>query len=286
MEITTSRGAGAALETMPSCPQCGSNMVVRALWSGGHVQGLNWVCRRSPGCEGVRRIRRPEEIRPIHNDASTQAIFDWESSRDARARTAARRDQGGGATGQSLSGALGKLFKRTADRTSDFPDFPDFADDSPAVHGSMGYFDALVEVGFVVLEDRRLPAARVAMDNVLIGPSGVFVVERKAWPGHVAVTSDAVFVDGRQRVGATDHVLRATAAFEQTMAHELKPVGASVRPAMLFENAANKTMDGMVDKVLVGGTRGLPKLLRGNSEPILGPETIVRLALAADRLLE
>ena len=254
-------------------------MVVRALWSGGHVQGLNWVCRRSPGCEGVRRIRHPEEIRPINHDASTQAIFDWESSREMRA---SRRDQAS-AAGQSLSGAFGKLFNRSADRTSDFPDF---AADSPAVHGSMGYFDALVEVGFVVLEDRRLPAARVTMDNVLIGPSGVFVVERKAWAGHLAVTSDSVYVDGRQRLGATDHVLRATAAFEQTMAHELKPVGASVRPAMLFENAANKTMDGMVDKVMVGGTRGLPKLLRGNSEPILGPETIVRLALAADRLLE
>jgi hypothetical protein len=38
--------------------------------------------------------------------------------------------------------------------------------------------------------------------------------------------------------------------------------------------------------VLVGGARGLPKLLRGNSEPVLGPETIVRLSLTADRLLE
>jgi hypothetical protein len=59
-----------------------------------------------------------------------------------------------------------------------------------------------------------------------------------------------------------------------------------VRPAILFENASNKTVEGAVDKVLVGGTRGLPKLLRGSAEPVLGPETIVRLALAADRLLE
>jgi hypothetical protein len=137
-----------------------------------------------------------------------------------------------------------------------------------------------------VLEDRGLSAARVAIDNVLVGPSGVFVVERKAWPGHLAITSDSIYVDGRQRVGATDAVLRATTAFEQTLAHELKPVGATVRPAMLFENATNKTVEGSVGKILVGGTRGLPKLLRGTAEPVLGPETIVRLALAADRLLE
>lgn len=274
MEITTTRGTGAALDTMPSCPECGSNMVVRAQWSGGHVTGLNWICRRAPGCEGARRIKHPEEIRPINHDASTQAIFDWESTHDVR--VAPRRDSGG-AAGQALSGALGKLFSRPSKT---------FDSDLSAGAGSMGFFDALVEVGFVVLEDRKLHAARVAMDNVLIGPPGVFVVERKAWAGHLAVTADAVYVDGRQRLGSTDQVLRATAAFEQTMAHELKPVGASVRPAMLFENATNRTMEGTVDRVLVGGTRGLPKLLRGSGEPVLGPETIVRLALAADRLLE
>jgi hypothetical protein len=276
MEITTARGAGAALETMPPCPECGSNMVVRAQWSNGHVQGLNWVCRRAPGCEGTRHIRHPDEIRPINHDASTQAIFDWESSRDTRA--SARRGQRA-ASGPVLSGAFGKLFSRPTTRATDF-------DDVAELHGSMGYFDGLVELGFVVLEDRGLSSARAAMDNVLIGPSGVYVVERKAWAGYLAVTADSVYVDGRQRLGAMDNILRATHAFEQVMAHELKPVGATVRPAMLFENATNKTIEGSVDKVLVGGTRGLPKLLRGTSDPILGPETIVRLALAADRLLD
>jgi predicted RNA-binding Zn-ribbon protein involved in translation (DUF1610 family) len=277
MEITTTRRAGAALETMPPCPDCGSNMIVRALWSNGHVQGLNWVCRRSPGCEGTRRIRHPDEIRPVNHDASTQAIFDWESSHDAHV---APRRESSGAAGQTLSGTIGRFFNRSNARAADY-DEP-----SQDTGGSMGYFDGLVELGFVVLEDRGLSSARVAMDNVLIGPSGVFVVERKAWAGHLAVASDSIYVDGRQRLGATDQILRATHAFEQTMAHELKPVGATVRPAMLFENATNKTVEGAVDKVLVGGTRGLPKLLRGTAEPVLGPETIVRLALAADRLLE
>ncbi|MEP7378237.1 MAG: nuclease-related domain-containing protein [Chloroflexota bacterium] len=280
MEITTTRGAGAALETMPPCPECGLNMIVRAQWSNGHVQGLNWVCRRAPGCEGVRRIRRPNEIRPINHDASTQAIFDWESSHDTRShdtRLRARREPRG-ASGQTLSGAIGRLFNRSG-QTADY-------DEAAQLHGSMGYFDGLVEQGFVALEDRGLSSARVAMDNVLVGPSGVFVIERKSWAGNLAIAADVVYVDGRQRLGATDQILRATAAFEQTMAHELKPVGATVRPAMLFENATNKSVEGAVDKVLVGGTRGLPKLLRGTAEPILGPETIIRLALAADRLLE
>ena len=279
MEITTTRGsAAAALETIPACPDCGSSMLVRAQWHNGSVQGLNWVCRRAPGCEGTRRIRHPDEVRPINHDASTQAIFDWESSREQR--LVPRRDQRAPSS-SGLGGMLGKLFARSQTAQS-----ADYDEPSPARDGSMGYFDGLVEVGFVVLEDRGLSAARVAMDNVLIGPSGVFVIERKAWPGHLAITSDSVYVDGRQRMGATDAILRATDAFEKTLAHELKPVGATVRPAMLFENATNKTVEGAVGKVLVGGTRGLPKVLRGTAEPILGPETIVRLALAADRLLE
>lgn len=278
METTTTRGrAAAALETMPACPHCRSTMLVRAQWHNGNVQGLNWVCRRSPGCEGVRRIRHPDEVRPINHDASTQAIFDWESSREQR--LVPRRDSRA-ASGSGLGGVLGRFFARPTAQPAVY-DEPSTVRD-----GSMGYFDGLVELGFVVLEDRGLSAARVAIDNVLIGPWGVFVVERKAWSGHLALTSDAIYVDGRQRPDATVAVLRATRAFEQTLAHELKPVGATVRPAMLFENATNKTVEGAVDKVLVGGTRGLPKLLRGTAEPVLGPETIVRLALAADRLLE
>ena len=277
MEITTTRGAGAALETMPLCPECTSTMVVRAQWSGGHITGLNWVCRRAPGCEGLRRIKHPEEIRPINHDASTQAIFDWESTHDTR--LASRREQKA-ATAPSLSAAIGKLFNRSGDRAAAHHE------SAAALHGSVGYFDSLVEIGFIVLEDRRLPAARVVLDNILIGPSGVYVVERKQWSGHLAITSDSVYVDGRQRMGSTDDILRATHAFEQTMAHELKPVAAPVRSAMLFENATNKTVEGTIDKVLVVGTRGLPKQLRGSADPVLGPETIVRLALAADRLLD
>src|SRR5689334_12556623 len=84
MEATSTRHAttAAAHELLPACPVCGTSMVVRAQWSGGHVTGLFWGCRRAPGCEGVRRIKAPESVRPIAYDASAQAIFDWESSRD------------------------------------------------------------------------------------------------------------------------------------------------------------------------------------------------------------
>ena len=55
---------------------------------------------------------------------------------------------------------------------------------------------------------------------------------------------------------------------------------------MLFEGATNKQFEGTIGKVIVGGTRGLPKAHPRTWRAVLGPETIVRLAVAADRLME
>ncbi len=253
-------------------------MVVRSQWSGGRVTGLNWSCRRAPGCEGLRRIKAPDVIQPVAHDGSAQAIYDWQSARDHRGanRSVAVAPP---APLAGLRGLFGKIRARGAE-----PEFDAF--DAPANDGAVGYFDSLVEHGFVVIEDRVLPHARAQIDHLLLGPSGIYVVDRKAWVGQVLVTSDAVFVDGRQRMGATDDVTRAAAAFGDALDYELKPLGVQVMAGVLFERAANRTFEGHLGKVLVGGVRGLPRLIRGRGEPVLGPETIVRLAVAADRLLD
>ena len=208
-------------------------------------------------------------------DASAQAIFDWESSRDGHLshRLPAM------ATPAPATG-LRRLFGRGAARPEELED--EWAPDT----ASVGHFDSLVDHGFVILENRFLPSAHARIDNLVVGPSGVFVVERKAWAGQVVTTTDSVFVDGRSRVGALDEVVHAATAFEATLDYELKPLGLSVRAAILFEGALNKQFEATVGKVLVGGTRGLPKVMRGRGDPVMGPETIVRLAVAADRLLE
>jgi hypothetical protein len=239
-------------------------MIVRAQWHGDVVQGLQWTCRRAPGCSGTRRIKTPDAMRPIVHDGSAQAIFDWLSARDR-----------GEAHPQTLGGLRGLFGRSPASVATVNP--ADFETDA---------FAGLIEAGFVAIDDRRLPVGRVVMDHILIGPSGMFVVERKPWPGQMSATTDSIYVDGRERPTATDEVERAAVALDRTLAHELKPLGTNVRAALLLDKATNKTFEGAVGKVIVGGTRGLPKQIRGTAEPILGPETIVRLALAADRLLD
>ncbi len=276
MEATSARHATAAAhEVVPACPVCATAMVVRAQWNTGIVTGLYWGCRRAPGCEGTRKIKSPDMVRPISYDASAQAIFDWESSRDGRLS----HRQVAAVPAPPATG-LRRLFGRLS-RTEGVEE-PEWTPDN----ASVGHFDSLVDFGFVVLENRLLSAGRARVDNLIVGPSGVFVVERKAWTGQVMTTSDSVFVDGRERVGATDSVKHSASALDRTLDYELKPLGVSVKPALLFEGAANKQFEGTIGKVAVGGTRGLPKLIRGRGEPVLGPETIVRVAVAADRLLE
>lgn len=243
-------------------------MAVHARWQGDVAVSLYWACRRAPVCYGTARMRRPDNVVPVEHDASSQAVFDWERTREAR--EAAHPMVGG------LRGLLGRMTARNAENA---------AEDDDELRPKLG-LASLIDHGFVILANRRVSSMHVAVDHVLIGPPGVFALEVKEWPGFVSVSGEDIFVDGRQRVGVVDRVLRAAAALENALGHELRPLGAPVRAAVLFDNATNRLFSATVAKVIIGGNRSLPKDIRAAGPEALGPETVVRLALAADRLLE
>lgn len=263
---------------VPHCPQCGSGMIVRALKRGEEVEGLYWGCRHELVCSGTRRIRNPDSIQPLAHDASIQAIYEWQRAREQRGPERTGRG-GAGAPGVNigiggLAGRLGAVLARPK---------PTWAQETvdPA---SLGPLDGLEDHGFVILHDRRVSSARAVVDHLVVGPTGVFVVDRKAWPGQISTTAENIYVDGRLRTGATDQVNRAVTAVEQTLGHELKPLGATVRGVISFERATNRLFEANVDKLMLCGSRALAKAIR-RGQPTLGPETVVRLAVAADRLL-
>jgi hypothetical protein len=123
------------------------------------------------------------------------------------------------------------------------------------------------------------------MDHLVIGPPGVFVVDRMSWPGQISASADSVYIDGRQRTGAMDDVLRAATAVEEVLGHELKGLGTNVHPVISIDLATNRNFEGAVGKVALATTRSVQKVIRSGA-PTLGQETVVRLALAADRLLD
>ncbi len=250
-------------------------MVVRALRHGDEVDGLFWGCRRPLVCNGTRRIRDPLVIQPTA-DASTQAIFEWERSRD-------RRGWVGGSEEPASAGG-GRLFGRFG-RQMSRPTSSPRPSTAVARARNASPLDALADYGYVILDGRHVASARAAVDHLVVGPSGVFVVDRQSWTGQISASSDAVYVDGRQRTGATDAVLRATTAVEQVLGHELKPLGAQVHAVISFDGATNRGFEGTISKVTLATARSVSKIIRAG-QPTLGPETVIRLSLAADRLLD
>jgi len=224
-------------------------------------------------CNGTRRIRDPLVIQPMA-DASTMAIFEWERSRDRRGWVGGD-DQPQTAASSGLRGRFGRAVSGSSNRPQ--AQAPAATSDSP--------LDSLTDHGFVVLHDRSVASAHVAVDHLVVGPTGVFVVDRNTWPGQISTSSDSVYIDGRMRTGATDQILRATAAVEQVLSHELKPLGTGVRSVISIDLATNRGFEATVGKVALAANRSVARAIRAG-QPTFGPETVVRLALAADRLLD
>lgn len=284
-----------ATDTVPACPRCRSTMTLRAGRRQSEVADLYWGCARSPACGGRRRVEARQVLRPTAADASVHAVFEWERARE---QALANRRQGlssvlgaGGrllSTGGRLLAAGGRALPGRSASPTDRRERRASAANSTRVlppKPVATMLAGLIEHGYVILDDRRLSFARARLDHVVIGPTGVFLIESRPWPGQLGISNDELFVDGRRRSGATEQVARAMAAVEQTLAHELKPLGAPVKAVLCVERATPQWFKGSVQGVMVTNGRSLPRAIR-EGEATLGPETVVRVALAADRLLE
>jgi hypothetical protein len=70
--------------------------------------------------------------------------------------------------------------------------------------------------GWVVLHD-RLASTGGNIDHLLVGPSGVVLVDSKSWTGAVTVTADELRVGGRNRSAQVSAVASQTAAVAQAL---------------------------------------------------------------------
>jgi len=103
---------------------------------------------------------------------------------------------------------------------------------------------ALDPARWVVLPDMRWPGPdEPAADHVVVGPTGVFVVESRAWTGLITVRNDMLRSDERSR----DHYVKATVETAESLADLLpEDYRALVRPVICL------TRQG----ALTGTTRG------------------------------
>jgi hypothetical protein len=173
-----------------------------------------------------------------------------------------------------LAGALAGLISRRREEADVVTAPP------PARH-----LEGLEAAGYVILHDRRVSAVRKQIDYLVVGPSGIYVVVSRPWRGQVDVTGDRLYVDGRPRAGVPEEATRIAAAVHDVLSDELRPLGAQVLPLLRLTGADMPWQSWNVQGVIVTAGRGMARYIR-HAPPALGEETVIRLALAADRLLE
>ncbi len=106
--------------------------------------------------------------------------------------------------------------------------------------------------GFRVLHDLRIVGSRANVDHVVIGPTGVFVIESKRMRGKLRVRDNEVYVGGRRR-RIVDEV-RAEVAAVETVLHAAG-IAVPVRPVLYIQE---------VDPPwFLSGPAGIPIVLSG-----------------------
>ena len=72
--------------------------------------------------------------------------------------------------------------------------------------------EPLRDEGFVILHDRAIPGTVANIDHIIIGPTGVWVIETKNYGGRIWIRDGELRVNGRRRTGVRDEVEREIAA--------------------------------------------------------------------------
>jgi hypothetical protein len=79
--------------------------------------------------------------------------------------------------------------------------------------------------GFVVFHDRAIPMSVANVDHVIVGPSGVWVIETKHYKGRIRVDRGDLVVAGHRRPGVVEEVEREGHAVARVVApHGVKPI--------------------------------------------------------------
>lgn len=136
--------------------------------------------------------------------------------------------------------------------------------------------------GFHLLEDRRWPGSRHAqVDLIVIGPSGVFIVDTKAW-SHVQIADRHIY---RDQADVTEEVSSLVDLAEQTIA-VLAEVGLPAGEVRVVLAMAGYNLDQMIDgDIRVLGQKQLVSAIRqyGNR---LSQEQVNVVVARAESLFE
>jgi hypothetical protein len=143
----------------------------------------------------------------------------------------------------------------------------------------------LERLGCVILHDLRVPMSRRLVDHLVVAESGLYVIEVRSWSGQVSVSDQQLFVDGRLRAGVPEAVRETALSVQAALEDELAAFATPVEPVLCLPAAQAELSILTVGGVTILPGNGMARHLR-RAPASMGRDTVVRLALAADRLLE
>jgi hypothetical protein len=144
--------------------------------------------------------------------------------------------------------------------------------------------EAILGERFVVLSGYRPPGSRSALGDVVIGPSGVFVVDAFDTKGRFRITKDDVTFDAEPFGPVLQRVRRQGLALQLLLADALSELELRVAP-VLWARAAHLSLRRMAFGVRLASTRDLRRRI-GRGGPVLPSADVRRLtSLAEARLI-
>ena len=128
--------------------------------------------------------------------------------------------------------------------------------------------------GWTVLHDVPWPGQpQDAFDHVVIGPSGVFVIDAKNWTGEITVEGEELRANGWSRVDAVRHAATAAQALADSLPEGLAP--RLVQPVLCFTR--DEWVSERIGDVLICSSQNVVAQLKTRRH-VLDHATVERLA--------
>jgi hypothetical protein len=142
--------------------------------------------------------------------------------------------------------------------------------------------EPLVQQGWGVHHDLRVPGSKANIDHVVVGPPGIFVVDAKHYRGRLRLSRDGQLWHGRYLLAPTLSVTRWEADKLQAV---IGAADVAVTPIVAVWGAAVPYGQVSATGVTVVPARRLPNLLR-SLPPTLTPERAREVAAQINRRLD
>jgi hypothetical protein len=142
--------------------------------------------------------------------------------------------------------------------------------------------DPLTDEGWRVLHRRRMPSSQEHIDQLVVGPGGIFTVASITAPGQLAIRGHDVYLNGRRRTGLVELARRQANAAVAA----LREAGyADNANAVLCVHRATLPVFGSaLDGVAIVDGQGLVRRLKGEPRK-LDATRVALLAEALDKAL-